>query len=232
MNSNEYTRCFIAFIDILGFKEKIKSDDCQDILNIYSDIKNPLVKAYIYDENGNPQLIEAVNDIKTKIMSDSICFYLEADKPDALFVLCACCSLFQAKLLKRSGPILLRGAIVEGDLFADGDITFGPGLTNAYLLEEKNAKTPRIIMTKQTFTQGKNILSRPNIAGGLDDFVFCDSDEYYVINCYRTLRGMNDHSNGSTSELEKHIEYILASTEDESVRGKYLYLKNNLKKYY
>lgn len=39
MNTSDYTRCYVAFLDVLGFKEKIKNRTCQDILNIYKDIK-------------------------------------------------------------------------------------------------------------------------------------------------------------------------------------------------
>lgn len=55
--------------------------------------------------------------------------------------------LFQVSLAELADPVILRGGIVRGNLYAKGDITFGSGLTAAYLLEEKSAKFPRIIMT-------------------------------------------------------------------------------------
>lgn len=70
MNSNDYTFCYVAFLDVLGFKEKIKNRTCQDILNIYKNIKNPLKAAYVGDENGKAQLIEASKKVKTKVMSN------------------------------------------------------------------------------------------------------------------------------------------------------------------
>lgn len=228
MNSNDYTFCYVAFLDVLGFKEKIKNRTCQDILNIYKNIKNPLKAAYVGDENGKAQLIEASKKVKTKVMSDSVCFYIEASEPDALLVLISCCSIFQAKLLKMEEPVLIRGGIVVGNMFAEGDTTFGPGLSNAYLLEEKCAKYPRIIMTKETFDLGKTNVSKPILAERLEGMVYGDSDEYIVVNCYQTLKDINEDKKEDCSQLVVHIETVLSTSTDESIRAKYLYIKRNL----
>lgn len=161
-------------------------------------------------------------------MSDSVCFYIAASEPDALIALISCCSIFQSKLLKLEEAVLIRGGIVVGDLFAKDDTTFGPGLSNAYVLEETNAKYPRIIMTKDTFNQGKSHVSKPALANRLEEMVYCDSDEYIVVDCYKTLKMINADKKEDESQLVAYIETILSTTTDESVRAKYLYLKQNL----
>lgn len=92
--------------------------------------------------------IEVQNNIKMKIMSDSICLFIKKDFPNALPYLMSYCVAFQCDLLLATG-LLLRGGITSGDMYVQDDIIFGPALTEAYLLEEKNAKVPRIIIRKK-----------------------------------------------------------------------------------
>ena len=226
-----YAKCYIAFLDILGFKNRINHSSCQEILEIYKDIKNPLENIYI----GTQEII-AVKHIHTKVMSDSICFYIDSKHQDALFSLLCCCAIFQAKLLNRSTPILIRGAVVIGDIYAEGDIMFGSGLTQAYLLEEENARYPRIIITKETLSVGLKNVSRDSIRKNYNQFVFLDTDKYYVanwLNFFSDMRPQDDkvNSNKGLKELAEYINVVLASETNASIREKYLYLDNTLSKY-
>ena len=233
---NHYTRCYIAFLDLLGFKSMIGKTSCQDILDIFTDMKNPLASIKI--GNGESQAeIPAVKQIQTKVMSDSICFFIDAELQDALFCLLCCCAAFQAKLLNRPIPILVRGAIVLGDVFSEGDIIFGSGITNAYLLEEGNAKYPRIIITKETLMNGLKNISRTSIKQNVDVYAFCDSDKYYVANWLGFFFDMASVKNKESNEVRYHklsayIDSILGSETNASIREKYLYLDATLSKYF
>ena len=119
-------------------------------MSIFKDIKNPLKKAYI-GENGVAKEIASAQKVNFKCMSDSICMYIDATAPDALICLIMACSIFQANLLKREVPVLVRGAIVVGDIYAKEDTTFGPGMTKAYLLEENSAKYQEEIFQVQSW---------------------------------------------------------------------------------
>ena len=233
----DYTKCYIAFLDILGFKNRINHSSCQEILDIYKDIKNPLKSIHIGDENNSAQEIYATKHIHTKVMSDSICFYIDSKYQDALFCLLSCCAIFQAKLLRRPTPILVRGAVVLGDIYAEGDITFGSGMTQAYLLEEENAKYPRIIITKETLFNGLVNVSRPSIRDNNNQYVYFDADKYYVVNWLNFLFDIGADKNNESFEmcyqkLSTHIDSILSSEINASVREKYLYLDDTLNRYY
>lgn len=228
-----YTECYIAFLDILGFKNLIGKSSCQNILDIFNDIKNPLKAAYVGDENNIAQGIEAAKHIKTKVMSDSVCFYIDTAVPDALLCLIQCCAIFQAKLLRRSLPILARGAIVLGDIYAEGDTTFGPGMTQAYLLEEKSAKYPRIIITKDTIISARENASRPRLKDAVFDFVKCDFDKFFVVDAITALFMLEGTDVADTplaryQKLSEHIDSVLSSSIDASIREKYLYLDGKL----
>ena len=240
MNKNDektYSNCYIAFLDILGFKELVKKSNCQEILDIFEDIKNPVsMISFGNKDRSNAQEIPASRQIKTKVMSDSICFYIDSQLPNSLFCLLACCATFQAKLLRRSTPILTRGAIVLGDIYAEGDITFGPGMTQAYLLEEGGAKYPRIIITKETLLKGLENISHPQFGRSINELIFCDIDKYYAVNWLTMFFGFSsfDENNSPIAYFKKildHIEHTLSSTTDSSIRDKYLYLDKKTNDY-
>ena len=86
------------------------------------------------------------NMLNRKIVSDTICLYVDSSITNSLAGLISTCDYLQVRLLRRKTPILLRGAIIKGKIYAKEDITFGPGVSKAYLMEEKTAKYPRIIL--------------------------------------------------------------------------------------
>ena len=228
MRTKNYTPCYIAFLDILGFKEKIKHSTCKEMLAVFDNMKNSITAGYIGDENGKAAAISAFKKIRTKVMSDSICFYIEQSVPDALFALVACCSFFQCKLLKMDSPLLVRGGIVAGELYANGDKTFGTGLTDAYLLEEKSANLPRIIMTSKTLELGKSNVSRPILAKRIEEMLYSDFDEFLVVNYYKTLKNIFANDNNSVDKILEYIDEKLSDERECSIREKYLYVKRTL----
>ena len=223
-DNNQYTKCYVAFLDLLGFRNTINNSSCEEILNIFKEInKNPLVKVYRVEEG---KTVAVPGHVHCKIMSDSICFYIEEDVENAFFCLLSCCAIFQAKLLKLSTPVLARGAIVLDELYAKDDITFGKGLTQAYELEEKSAKFPRIIFTKETFDSGVNG-TQEHLQAQMNELVFCDSDEYYCVDYLALLSDFEKNDNTQyCKKVHNHIVQVLFTTTDSSIREKYVYLKN------
>jgi hypothetical protein len=220
---SEYQRNYIAFLDILGFKEMLKSRTCTQIVQIFDEIKT---QYFIKCMDNQKPLVE-ISDIHQKIMSDSICFYISTDVLNALPVLIGLCSYLQVRLWRAEYPILVRGGIVEGDLYSNGDILFGTGLTEAYLLEEKNAKVPRIIMTKQTVTRASIDDSAKGLVQG---HLLTDYDGFYFINSFPMLSAWGS-KDGSYARFCTHVQNTLDSTTDDSIRSKYLYLASKLQQF-
>lgn len=223
MKEHNYTECYTAFIDILGFKKMIYRKSFQQILDIYQNFKNGIRTIY---SNGTE--IKAAKEVKFKVMSDSICFYIEANKPNALFCLMSCCAFFQAKLLSLSPPVLVRGGITAGKLYVDGDRVFGPALVEAYLLEDKCAKDPRIIIRKKTLEQGlyttdERLLKTCNSIA-LEDF-----DSFYWLNFSAFLYSKHEDRDILYKRLRETVNQKLSEEIDESIRHKYLYLKEHIR---
>lgn len=220
MDTNQYRDCYVAFIDILGFKNLINNEmtSCNKILDIYSCFDDVVPVLSISDDFNNIIPVTEIEFIKIKIMSDSICIYIDANIEKALLCLMAVCINLQDKLLNREEPILVRGAISRGELYANGDITFGPALTQAYLMEENNAKYPRIIITKQIVEQGIDRLPDDIVKELYGWILFLDDDSFYSVNFLAMIDKEPLH------RLKKHVSGILSSTIDNSIREKYLYL--------
>lgn len=219
-NMIEYEECYIAFLDLLGFKKRIEKKSCAEILKIYDEMKVPLKKIM---HNGKCLMEEG--DVKAKVMSDSICFYVNTQKQNALFALVSVCMMFQINLARRDEPILVRGGIVKGGIYAQNDVMFGSGLTNAYLLEEKSAIYPRIIMLKQVADE---LLLKIEEYGQevIEKMIVADMDGFYIVNYLDFMKRLGNEE--GIERLHSYSESILASEYDSSVREKYLYLKNKL----
>lgn len=214
----DYQNCYIAFLDLLGFKNLINCKSCQDIMGYFAEIETE----YIITDNimGQPLIQPAA--IKKKIMSDSICFYVDADIKNSLAGLVAVCDYFQVRMLRLQEPILCRGAIVKGNIYANGDITFGPGVTNAYLLEEQVANTPRIIIAKSVIDGWGNY-----DAGGknyIKEYLFRDTDDFFVLDYLFLFYGLS-HDQDSWKNFAKYVVERLDHELNPKIREKYLYIK-------
>ncbi|MBD5508073.1 MAG: hypothetical protein HDR05_08510 [Lachnospiraceae bacterium] len=227
MEKAEYVECYVAFLDMLGFKNLINDSSCDEIAGIFAKFSNskPLKEEYLGDRNIISD--NTADALKVKVMSDSICFYIDVNITNALLCIILSCIYFQYELYQNNIPIFLRGAIVRGHLYANKDIIFGPGLTQAYLLEENNTKYPRIILTNETL-QSVKIRKEYNLDDHLSmlrRFVFRDDDAFYVVDCIRILF-IGDQT--IHEKVEKRIEHMLDTTVDSSIREKYLYLEKKL----
>lgn len=223
--SHQYTNCYIAFLDILGFKKMIDEKTCEEIHNLYSnEMKKPLAKISTGTKEFN------MDNLNMKVMSDSICFFVDSSIRNSLYGLISNCVSFQSQLLRLKEPVLSRGAIVKGNIYANGDIIFGPGFVKAYQMEENNAKYPRIIMTQETFQFALENTDE-EFKESLYSNIFCDFDEFISIDTLDSFEGFDTYGE-QCKHLLNYINRILASTIDSSIREKFLYLKKNLLRWY
>lgn len=222
MADTQYTKYYVAFLDILGFKDQVTRVSCEEILNMYEFMDN-MSEMYFGEEHK-----EEKDNIKIKIMSDSICIYIKENLPNALYELVKFCMVFQCNLLIREPCTFVRGGITCGDMYAKNDIMFGPALTEAYLLEEKNAKVPRIIMCKSILDHGKNGMDEATQTT-LNYYFFRDDDAFYALD-YFTFLYAGDYRE-TMKQVNTTISNWLDTTTDESIRQKYLYVDKHLRKY-
>lgn len=224
----QYKEHFIAFLDILGFKELITREGCDMIYKIFDEIHSRSIGRMNY----NGVQIEAYNNIYHKILSDSVIVFIDAEIDDAFAALLDICSRLQVSLANRDNPILLRGGIAKGPLYYEDDIIYGQGLTDAYLLESKLAKYPRIIFTGDTFDLGKH--NAKYMFPDLEDIMFryrIDDDGLFFVNY------MPDGSNLKYEDTKTYCDRLISICKtmlnkaiDNDLRDKYLWLKRTIEK--
>ncbi len=223
----EYKDCYVAFLDILGFKNIVKEQDCDYIY----ETMNKLHDLTKHSLNFNGFDIMAYEKIKHIILSDSIVVYIESDIEDAFVALMHVCYLLQQHLASLEYPIFLRGGITKGPLCFDDTIIFGNALTQAYLLENNIAVYPRIIFTGNILDEGRKNAKYlfPEI-DGLGVMYKIDKDELYYIDYFdRGIHDVDDYKQYYDNILS-FCETILDSETNQRIRDKYIWIKNMVRK--
>lgn len=165
---NGYKENFVAFLDILGFKNIINKSEFTKVKCIFNsiiasnkDVQNLSrteenegdVKRKIELKNYN----EALSSARIYVMSDSIVIAVPCELKESLAAIISICYLIQLQLYKLDTPILLRGAIARGPFYmgnftadsnSENTLVFGKGLVDAYLAQENYAVYPRVIVAK------------------------------------------------------------------------------------
>lgn len=213
----EYKKCFVAFIDILGFKRYVSENTCETIFDTLLTLKieaitgpNGLKSKYGINEN----------DVKILCISDSVIVSIEDHIPYALEAITEICAVFQAVLLLNRG-MLMRGGISCGDFCIDdsGDIgdgiLFGPAYNRAVELE-KNAKYP-IIKIDENLNIGDDFLvNQPFLIKSMhDDTVFVD-----YMSRAKKLRFFSDKIKIAAKRIVEQEKIC------DSAKGKYGWTKN------
>lgn len=158
----KYERRIIAFIDILGFKEIVKQSesDTSKITLLYSVLE--FLKNWEISDNWNLKFIEIEEDAQKKgvdnfdirgktnttAFSDSIVVSVKVDNNinEMASTLIVNLALIGSLLMEKG--ILFRGGLTIGNIIHnDNGTVFGQGLIDAYFLETKNAKYPRIVLS-------------------------------------------------------------------------------------
>lgn len=140
---NQYSKGYVAFLDLLGFSNLCLNEPCEKIKAIINDI-NLLKYNYIYSFSSLIIPPKVIDNTVIRLVSDSIIIVTPNNDYGLLFILYFC-ALLHIKLLDCG--ILLRGGIEKGEYFVDEKTIFGPSVIKAYHLENQQAIYPRIIIS-------------------------------------------------------------------------------------
>lgn len=134
----ELTQHFVAFLDILGFKEMVESDT-KGQNNVY------LSKLFKCHQSA-AQIFHDAPDCQISQFSDSIViskpFAAESFERFAVRI-----AQYQQLLLNEH--MLCRGGIAVNKHFSNGSFTFSAGLIEAYRVESKTARYPRVVVSPE-----------------------------------------------------------------------------------
>lgn len=150
MNNNQvkkidYSECFIAFLDVLGFKRMVFSSKQKDRTKIEEYF------GLIEEVTSELKAIEPKKELGSLIISDSVILSMPVDdnistKIDKFRHLCIAVAKIQSLLALKG--IWLRGAISSGEAYFDPkkNNIVGKAYIDAYILAESKAIYPRVII--------------------------------------------------------------------------------------
>lgn len=177
-----YNEKFIAFIDILGFKNLVNTSGDEIIERVVDTIDKSIgeyKKRFIRDspEPKTDMMGYEVLDIDPRyyVLSDSIILTME-DAENNLFRFLLGIIAIQKEFIKND--IFVRGTVVKGDIFelegSDGisNMVFGPGGIDAIQMEASDSIYPRIIVSESVLEslKEKYVESREKSEIGRDLF--------------------------------------------------------------
>ena len=228
----KYQDCYVAFLDILGFKDMIRSASADQIMRVFQSItqgkeaKEACFRAY-EEEQTLKRYNQALNRTKIQIMSDSIVLSTPAASRESLAAIINMCNVIQQYLYECEPVILLRGAIARGNLYHKKDLVFGQGMVDAYLAQEKISLYPRIILRGDLLKyfedvaqmwDGRSLLKR-------------DEDGYYYIDCLYDFLNNNFEAlfRKHCSRIERYLGRYLDRYISPDIREKLLWMEGKYK---
>lgn len=231
-----YTDCYVAFLDILGFKNIINTKSYDEVKEVFQSIITSLdagialTRACEESDTEYVHYNESLHNTKIRVMSDSIIVATPSTYPEALAAVIDICRMMQVILYDEcSIPIFLRGAIAKGDLYIDDNLLFGKGMIDAYLAQEHYAIYPRVIIPGNILKAAKG-----SVEEGFKGFVQ-DEDGYYYIDSLDEYMDCDDQSiecefSRRYDRLMNVINEQLDGYTDARVRQKYQWLQGELHK--
>ena len=188
MKIEGYENRFVAFVDILGFKEliyKIESEgqeslDFQRVRSVLNFLHEESVESNgqhdlpIYEQKEDYILEKELGDPRISYISDCVIISTESSF-DGFKSLCNKLTKFSTDI--SCDGIFVRGAVTHGKIYHHGPMLFGSAYQKAYELESKNAKHPRIIIDDVVFDVlesrvGEFPLNKHAITEVVDDFSY------------------------------------------------------------
>lgn len=225
MSGRKYENKYVAFLDILGFKNKVEESILND--EVYGNIQKAL-KEFLAEKENQTKFQIIGENITT--FSDNIVMSYPAKDSDNLYYLGKDIVFLQHKLFEYG--MLIRGGITKGKIYHTKDIVFGPALNAAYELESKYSVYPRVILDKILYDE--KIKSFDDYLGVENDIKIFKStfavesltNLVYVdtLNCASDLEF--DYYLCYLNKVKEFIESNLETVTAKEVRAKYIWLAN------
>ncbi len=213
---------FVAFIDILGFKNFVDTNTHQQVLNSLKLVKKSLEEI----ENREAE------DLRTWIFSDSILVMSNNDTYSAAdAIMISVCQIVEHSL--KLG-LLVKGVISHGKFTADfeNSIFFGKPLIDSYLLQEEiklssivlhhtfEKKVSQFTQRPKLFDGGRTLHFNTPLQNGSVNHLHLNWMEYY------SFCGIDDKQ--KQKEIDKHTKSLKKLYFTVSGRSR-VYIDNTIK---
>ena len=189
----DFKKSFVAFVDILGFSNKVKDINFEEDFNEIAEILNAL-KMEANHFNANQDIFK---DLTITAISDSIIISIPYDSVNDPAITIMIYLYHLQYTLLASFKTLVRGYLTLGDIYHKDGLIFGKGYVKAYQCEQdfKN-NPPKIIIDPEIIEIARNAIK--NIEGeftSIFDFLIIDENGCSFVdylNREMGLRYLND----------------------------------------
>jgi hypothetical protein len=218
MAESEYPVRYVAFLDILAFRELITNlnkDETKlsSVRDLLRDIHNPDPELF---KNFLPK-----SDFRAQSISDAVAISAKMT-PDGLAHMFMAIERLAQKLLKAG--YLLRGAIAKGKVFHDHEMVFGEGVVRAYHYESKIALYPRIMLLREIVDDVNQCLKEDRLKNIFDGMVRRSKDGPQYLNVLRYYARIKEMKGddpkretmlATITDIRNHIQRRLDEAVDE-----------------
>ncbi len=181
----DYSECIVTYIDILGFKNLIKTKKPIEIYNILREFHKSIDNKSWYNSLGFNEHAIDEGKLKYFVFSDLMLRARKLDETNILdkeyiisLIIYELLSITQDQYnLITNNNVLVRGTLHIDKLFFEdkNDIVFGPALIEAYQIEEEIALYPRLVISEKCIEFIKsNSFTRNLIRKDFDGIYFAD----------------------------------------------------------
>jgi hypothetical protein len=183
-----YSDRYVAFVDILGFSSIVRNSvnsprQAAELARTLERLANRTTPS-IFDQGDG-------DDFRGQSFSDCIVLSANATPKGLLHLLQ---TLMFVSLDLMSNGILVRGGVAKGQLHHTDKVVFGPALIDAYALESRIAKFPRILVDRGCHNDFKQIKIDSGVDAHLRPSVSLDSDGPPFLDIFATFRLISDRS--------------------------------------
>ena len=219
MDKLEYRKHLVAFVDVLGTKEELKTNANELLFTLHQHFKNEIDSIAFANEFSKSE------NNKIKIFSDNIVIANDCSDYDNRKLLSEFHNIileiawFQRALLQNG--FLSRGGITYGDLFLDDVFIMGDALVEAYTLENEIAITPRVIIKKElveTMASKKQLIAK-------------DSDGLFYVD-YMRLIFASDWNRLFQQVISRNILDGINKWSEDSILKKYYWVRDKMSMYW
>ena len=236
---NDFKDSLVAFIDILGFNEKVLNINSENEFSYISNLLYSLQEtAKNYSEDNN-----IFNEYEITAISDSLIISVPYNNPICTYGMLVILHNLQYELLATNFKTLIRGYIARGKVYHKNGLIFGEGYSKAYEGERTILGAPRIVLDQIIVQEGKKTIASNKNKNNLSAFDYILEDKLdgnYFIDYLNPIGRQLGLSKIQLLEERNSIKLFIEASliefsNNEKIKSKYEWLENyfcNCEKYY